>query len=139
MTTVENESVTPKRRGRPPKSDNKARMAVTSAQTPAPREQAASGHLDFTYHVAMYVPDPRQVGSYFTYDGTVCRETGLHSGVDFDVLLQGLADHIFAQLQVRVKPQSIVIQLIELIPTAAPEQASDLSDSEQELAAGSST
>lgn len=73
--------------------------------------------LKFTYHVQMYVPDPRGVGQYFTYEGTVSRETGLNSGNDFDILLQGLAEHVGDQYQVQINPQDIVIQRIELIPS----------------------
>lgn len=70
---------------------------------------------NFTYQIRMYVPDPRGIDKYFTYDGTVDRTAQLDCGREFDALLQGLVDHIYSYHKVRVNPQNIVIQQIELI------------------------
>lgn len=88
--------------------------SVAQLERPTP-PQALPHALNFQYQVKMYAPDPRGVDVYFTYDGRVSRSARIDNGRQFDSLLQGLADHIFAHSHVRIHPDSIVNQFLELL------------------------
>lgn len=68
-----------------------------------------------TYHVRAFVPDPRGGDNYFTYDGTVDRSAPIDSGKEYDVLLQGLSDHVFKQTGVRCSPNSFSLQSVQQV------------------------
>lgn len=68
-----------------------------------------------TYHVKAFAPDPRGGDNYFTYNGTVDRSQPIDSGDEYDVLLQGLADHVFIETGVRCSPASFSLQSVEKI------------------------
>lgn len=71
----------------------------------------------YTYHVKAYAPDPRGGDNFFTYDGTVDRDQPLSEECEYDALAQGLSDHVFAEINVRVSPGRFVLQQTELVST----------------------
>lgn len=72
----------------------------------------------YTYRVRAFAPDPRGGDNYFLYDGTVDRAGPIDSAEQFDILMNGLADHIFAQTGVHCSPQSLALQKVELVGQA---------------------
>ena len=74
---------------------------------------------NYTYRVRAFAPDPRGGDNCFLYDGTVDRGGPIDSAEQIDILMNGLADHIFAQKGVRCSPQSLVLQKVELVGQAA--------------------
>ena len=69
----------------------------------------------FTYHVKAITPDPRGGDNYFTYDGTVDRDSPIDSGEQYDILLQGLSDHVFKETGVRCSPNSFSLQSVQAV------------------------
>ena len=69
----------------------------------------------YTYHVRAFVPDPRGGDNYFTYDGTVDRLVRIDSGDQYDILLQGLSDHVYKEIGVRCSPNSFVLQSVQRV------------------------
>ncbi len=69
---------------------------------------------EYRYQVKAFAPDPRSDDNYFTYNGTVDRSEPINSGEQFDILLQGLSDHVHKQTGVRCPPNSFSLQSIEL-------------------------
>lgn len=69
----------------------------------------------YTYRVKAHAPDPRREGSFFTYDDTVDRDSALSNGNQFNLLVNGLVDYFQAQTGVRVSPEGLVIEDVELL------------------------
>lgn len=69
----------------------------------------------YTYHVRAFVPDPHSGDNYFTYDGTVDRSEPIDSGKQYDILLQGLSDHVYKEMGVRCSPSSFSLQSVQQV------------------------
>lgn len=68
-----------------------------------------------TYHIRAFAPDPRSKDNYFTYNGTVDRSVPIDSVKQYDVLLQGLSDHVYSETGVRCSPNSFSLQSVKQI------------------------
>jgi hypothetical protein len=72
----------------------------------------------YRYHVKAFAPDPRGGDNYFVYDSTVDRSAPINSGEQYELLMQGLSDHVFKETGVRCPPDSFALQLVQEISRA---------------------
>lgn len=69
----------------------------------------------YQYHVKAFAPDPRGGDNYFVYDSTVERSAPIDSGEQYEILMQGLSDHVLKETGVRCSPASFSLQLVQEI------------------------
>lgn len=68
-----------------------------------------------TYRFAAYCPDPRGGDNNFTFDDYVDVPARLKPSLVQETIVSAFPDHVLRSTGVRVDPQYVVVQLLELV------------------------
>ncbi|PXF31062.1 hypothetical protein WH50_11890, partial [Pokkaliibacter plantistimulans] len=74
----------------------------------------------YTYKVSAFAPDPDSGERYFTFNGIVNRSELMDSERQYDILLQGLSDHVHSVTGVRCSPNSFALQSVQQVSAESP-------------------
>lgn len=66
------------------------------------------------YSFEAYAPDPRGGDNFIKCGGEVGRNKLIDSGLEFMRLMEGISDHIFGEIGIRCRPESIRLHKLEL-------------------------